>query len=354
MKSYIGIVPEKTLKEAMQKLDVTAEKILIVVDANDRLLGCLSDGDIRRSILSGNPLENKIEDAYNPNPVIAREGSSIDELKRLMLENKIEVVPIVNEDNKLVDYKVWEDVFDDDVKRAAVSEKISIPLVVMAGGKGTRLDPFTRVLPKPLIPIGNKTIVERIIDKFAEYGINEFYFTLNHMSKIIRAYFEELKLEISYTFVEEDEPLGTAGSLKLVTNLINTDFLVTNCDIMIEADYSDLYKHHKQNGYAITLVASAKNYRIPYGICEIENGGKLARIKEKPKFDFLVNTGLYVINPGVLDLIPTNEYFDMTDLIQAVKNSGRDIGVYPVSESAWIDIGEWSEYKKSLEAFKNV
>ena len=220
--------------------------------------------------------------------------------------------------------------------------------MIMAGGKGTRLDPFTKVLPKPLIPVGDKPIIEVIMDKFSEFGIKDFYITINHKGRMIKAYFEDLTLRYKITYIEEETPLGTAGGLKYLQGKFVDDIIVTNSDIIIEEDYAEILKFHKKMKNDITLVASIKHYNIPYGICDIENGGKLCAIREKPDFSYLVNTGLYILNAGVIDIIPSDKFYHMTQLINDIKNNGGTVGVYPVSESSWIDIGELEGYKKIL------
>ena len=224
--------------------------------------------------------------------------------------------------------------------------------VIMAGGKGTRLDPFTRILPKPLIPIGDKTILEIIIDKFMDYRVNHFYISVNHKAKIIKSYFEELDPDYDLTFLYEEKPLGTVGALKQLEGKIEGNIVLTNCDIIIDADYADILKNHRDNNNGITVVASLKHYNIPYGICEIENGGTLVCIKEKPEYDFLVNTGMYIIDSKLVKFIPENEFFHITHLIEAVQKQGTRIGVYPISENSWIDTGEWVEYKNAIEKLK--
>ncbi len=224
----------------------------------------------------------------------------------------------------------------------------------MAGGSGTRLEPFTKVLPKPLIPVGEKPVIDHIIENFRAYGICEFYLTTHRMSKIIRAYFEEKSPDYFIGFAEEDEPRGTAGGLKLLAHKLKKTFFVSNCDIIIKTDYADLYHFHTKNSYDITLVASTKQFNIPYGICELNSGGSLERIKEKPEYSFLVNTGLYVLNPNVIDLIPDDKLFHITHLIDKVKENTGTIGVYPVSEKAWVDVGQWAEYRKALKMIEGI
>ncbi len=349
----ITIHPKATIKEAMGSLDKTAEKVLLVVDENQALIGALTDGDIRRYILKGRDLTGTIENAYKPNPIfIFQEDFDSEKTKAIFLENKIDLIPILDQNRKVVDFITWEKAFGNN--RKPENQKLNVPVVIMAGGKGTRLEPFTRVLPKPLIPVGDKPVIDHIIDRFRVYGISEFYLTIHHMSKIIRAYFEEKEPDYSVGIFEEDEPRGTAGSLKLLADKLNKPFFVSNCDIIIEADYADLYRFHMQNRHDITLVASARQFNIPYGICELNGGGSLERIKEKPEYNFLVNAGMYVLNPVVLELIPDNQLFHITQLIEKIKENGGQIGVYPVSEKAWIDVGQWAEYRKALKVIEDI
>ena len=349
----ITIHPSSTIKEAMEALDKTAEKVLLVVDDDQRLIGALTDGDIRRHILKERDLIGTIQSAYNKKPFfVFQEDLDIEKIKHILTKNIIDLVPILNQGRKVVDFVTWEKAFGNN--RRSGDQKLDASVVIMAGGRGTRLEPFTKVLPKPLIPVGDKPIIDHIIDRFRDYGISEFYLTIHHMSKIIQAYFEEKEPDYSIGFAEEDEPRGTAGSLKLLADKLNKPFFVSNCDIIIETDYADLYRFHMQNNYDITLVASAKQFNIPYGICELNGGGSLERIKEKPEYNFLVNAGMYVLNPAVLELIPDNQLFHITHLIDKIKEKGGQTGVYPVSENAWIDVGQWAEYRKSLKVIEGI
>jgi dTDP-glucose pyrophosphorylase len=349
----ITIHPKATIKEAMEALDKTAEKVLLVVDENQALIGALTDGDIRRYILKGQDLAGTIQNAYHISPIfVFQEDFNSEKIKKVLTKNKIDLVPILDQDRKVVDYITWEKAFGNN--RRSENQKLDVPVVIMAGGKGTRLEPFTRVLPKPLIPVGDKPVIDHIIDRFRVYGISEFYLTIHHRSKILRAYFEEKKPDYSIGFAEEDEPRGTASSLKLLKDKLDKPFFVSNCDIIIEADYADIFRFHTNEDYDITLVASAKQFNIPYGICELNGSGSLERIQEKPEYNFLVNTGLYVLNPDVISLIPDDGLFHITHLIDKVKENNGTIGVYPVSEKAWIDVGQWAEYRKALKVIEGI
>ena len=349
----ITIHPQATIKEAMEALDITAEKVLLVLDNGQKLIGALTDGDIRRYILKEQDLIGAIENAYNRNPIfVFQKDFNPEKVKKIFTENKIDLLPILDKNRRVVNYITWKKAFGNN--RKPEDQKLDVPVVIMAGGKGTRLDPFTRVLPKPLIPVGGKPVIDHIIDRFRAYGISEFYLTINYMAKIMRAYFEEKNSDYSIGFAEEIEPRGTVGSLKLLADRLNKPFFVSNCDIVIETDYAEFYRFHIQNRFDITLVASAKQYNIPYGICELNGKGSLERIKEKPEYNFLVNAGMYILNPAVLELIPGNKLFHITHLIDKIKENGGKIGVYPVSEKAWIDVGQWEEYRKALKVIEDI
>ena len=339
-----------SIKDALKKLSVTGEKCLIVIDQDNKLLGTLSDGDLRKAILSGSVLGDTIESVYQLNPTVLVEGSyNIDKVKKLFIKYKYDLIPVVNQNNEVVDVLIWAKVFEND--KNEISQSLDVPVVIMAGGRGTRLEPFTKVLPKPLVPIHDKPIIEHIIERFTKSGCSDFYLTVNYKGKILKAYFDELQPNYKVRFIEEREPLGTAGSLQYLYGCLDQPFFVTNCDIIIKADYANLYEFHQKGHYDITLVASAKEYIIPYGTCELNGDGHLSHINEKPKYDFLVNTGLYVLNPSVLDLIPENKFCHITHLIENTKKQGRKVGVFPVADDAWIDAGQWGEYRKILEKF---
>jgi len=345
----ITVQPSFTIRQAMKILDKTAEKCLLVIDENNKLLGTLTDGDLRRSILRGVNFSEDISNSYKNNPIVFVQNQyTSDEAKRILRDKKIDLIPIVDEEYKVVDYITWSNINGGKQNKKALDD---VSVVIMAGGKGTRMEPFTKVLPKPLVPIHEKTIIEHIIERFTDMSCSDFHLTVNYKGKILKAYFEELKPDYSVSFVDENKPLGTAGSLQYLKGKFDKPFFVTNCDIIIKADYVNLYEFHQKGGYDITLVASAKEYIIPYGTCELNGDGHLSHINEKPKYDFLINTGLYILNPDVLSIIPKNKFYHITHMIEDLKNAGKTIGVFPIDDDAWIDIGQWAEYKKAVEQF---
>ena len=219
----------------------------------------------------------------------------------------------------------------------------------MAGGKGTRLKPLTNVIPKPLIPVGDKTIIQEIMDQFEGIGCTKFYISVNYKVDMMKFYFSQLEHQYDIKYFQEDKPLGTIGSVALLKGKINTPFIVSNCDIVIDQDYRDVYDYHVQNGNEITLVAAVKTTRIPYGVVETGENGLLVSLKEKPENTFMFNTGVYILNPELIDDIPTGIVFHITDLMEKVKARGGRIGCFPVSDKAWHDMGEWSEYLRMIK-----
>jgi dTDP-glucose pyrophosphorylase len=346
MKNII-VKPDISVRQAMKSLNNTAEKCLLVADSKNRLLGTLTDGDLRRSILSGLKFSENISNFYQPKPTILVQNQyTVEDAKQLLRDRKLDLIPIVDEENKIVNYLTWSNMNGGKRVKKVLD---NVPVVIMAGGRGTRMEPFTKVLPKPLVPIHEKPIIEHIIEKFTNVGCSDYYITVNYKGKILKAYFEELQPEYKVSFVDENKPLGTAGSLQYLKGKFDNPFFVTNCDIIIKADYTSLYEFHQKNNYDITLVASAKEYIIPYGTCELNGDGHLSHINEKPKYDFLINTGLYVLNPNVLNLIPTDKFYHITHLIADAKNQEKKVGVFPIDDDDWIDIGQWAEYKKAMD-----
>ena len=340
-----------SVKEVMQRMSSIGRKTLFVVDVEEHLAGVVSDGDIRRWILNGGSLDVPVTKVCNANPKTVGESFEMEQVRSVMLELRIEAIPVIDMDRQVIDIITWEKAFSDDTTTKKHAP-LKIPIVIMAGGKGSRLDPFTKILPKPLIPVGEKPIIEIIMDKFGEYGVNAFHLSLNHKGRMIKSYFEEVGDRYKISYIDEDKPLGTAGSLRALKNLPFESILVTNCDILVESDYSEIVKFHEEKNNDITLVVSCRRHVIPYGICEIENGGTLRVIHEKPVHDLLVNTGMYVIKTKVLDLIPPDTYCDITDLITNAKSQGYEVGVFPISETSWIDIGQWEEYHSAVKKFR--
>ncbi|SHI96112.1 CBS domain-containing protein [Anaerovibrio lipolyticus DSM 3074] len=343
IKDFIGSL-SLTVVEAMAQIDgnATDAGLIFIVDDSKSLIGCITDGDIRRWILKGGELSATVEAVMFKNPVslpVREKGKA----KSLMVERAITAVPILDDDKKIIDIILFKEI-------SSVLQKVNqlrgVPVVIMAGGKGTRLYPFTKILPKPLIPIGDTPIVERIIDCYVDYGIEEFYMTVNYKKGMLRSYFNDLAPQYVVKFVEEDKPLGTGGSIKLIEEKFDTPLFVTNCDALIRADYADVYDHHIKCGNDITMVVALKNITVPYGVVNSGENGELLSMEEKPTLSYFINTGMYVINPATIDLIPDDTMFHMTHLVEKVMQQGGKVGTYPISEDSFLDMGEFEEMKR--------
>ena len=345
------IPPGTSVKDAMARLEETEERILFVADSDQTLLGSVTDGDIRRWILAEGSLTADVGEVCNPSPTTVLRPYDLESIQNTMLERKIACIPVVDDSRRIVELLFWNAVFAQLTDRTPIV-RLDTPVVIMAGGKGTRLEPFTRILPKPLIPLGDKTIIELIIDSFLGYGIDDFYISVNHKARIIKSFFEELEPHYSVQFLEEEKPLGTAGALSFLRNSDHETFIVTNCDILLRMEIPALLEAHKENKNSLTTVASMTSYKIPYGVCKIKNGGQLEEIIEKPEYDFLVNTGMYIVEKSALELIPEDSNFDMPDLITSLKEANRSVGIFPIAEKAWIDAGQWQEYKTAVDSLQ--
>lgn len=343
------IISEDTaIRAAVKKMDEGGLDFVACVTGRGSVTGIMTAGDFRRAVLLGVDLTDPVKGIMNKGFYSLRPNYKREEARRIFLKTPAVKIPILK-DNRLVDIITKEEFFSREKKRSFIDERINVPVVIMAGGKGTRMDPFTRVLPKPLVPIGDKPIIQIIMDNFSEFGAPAFYISVSHKAKMIQAYFEDFKTKYNISYVEEERMLGTAGALKLLEERIKTTFFVSNCDVLINSNIPQLYNFHKENRHVLTLVASMQHHVIPYGVCEIEKEGVLRKINEKPVYDLLVNTGIYVCEPQVLKFIPRNKTFHMTDLIHSLKKKNLKTGVFPISQKSWIDIGQWEEYKRAIK-----
>lgn len=344
----ISISPTTTLSAALRTMDEVEHKLLIIVDDEKKFLGLLSIGDIQRAIIANAELGAHCINFVRKNLKIARITDSREDIQKQILQYRLEYMPILDEQNLIADVVFWEDVIVSPIVNA-VNDPLNLPVVIMAGGFGTRLKPLTNILPKPLLPYGNTTILENIIDRFKKSGCNDFYISVNYKADLIQFYFDSLgEKDYSVNLFTEDMPLGTAGSLCLLKDKLTTTFFVSNCDILIEQDYAEIYDYHKEHNNELTLVASLKQYNIPYGTLESGVNGELLSLKEKPELTFMINCGMYILEPHLLQEIPENQFFHITDLIEKIKTRGGRVGVFPISEKSWIDIGEWPLYSKVL------
>ena len=348
MKKKIGslsIESKESLLSVIHKMDSTTHRLLIVVE-NDRYKGLVSIGDIQRAIIKGVALDSPVGPILRPNATVASIHDDKHAIKALMREKMIEFMPVIDDEGNVADIIFWKDLFEGEM--SINRPKIDLPVVIMAGGKGTRLKPITNVIPKPLVPVGDKTILEVIMDQFESIGCHKFYMSVNYKADMMKYYLSQLDHQYDIEFFMEDKPLGTIGSVSLLKGKITTPFFVSNCDSINEQDYRDVYDYHVNNHNDMTIVTMVKSFKIPYGVIETGEDGLMTALKEKPEQTYQVNTGVYILNPELIDEIPEGEFFHITHLMEKVQSRGGRVGCFPVSEQSWKDMGEWKEYLKMI------
>ena len=334
-----------SLLDAMKRMDEIMVKTLFVLN-EEHFEGIITLGDIQRAIINNVSLRDPISCILKRDKIYGYLNESGDSIKEKMRRMRAEVMPILDDYGELVDVWFWNDLFNKaDLPQR---EKINLPVVIMAGGKGTRLKPITNVIPKPLVPIGEKTILETILDQFEEIGCTKFYMSVNYKADIMKYYLGQLDHKYDIEFFQEDKPLGTIGSVSLLKGKITTPFFVSNCDSINEQDYRDVYDYHLNNNNDLTIVTMVKSFKIPYGVIETGEDGLMVSLSEKPEITYQVNTGVYILNPSCIDEIPEGEFFHITHLMEKIRSRGGRVGCFPVSEHAWKDMGEWPEYLKMI------
>ena len=339
---------ETSIIQAMRLMDEGFTKLLLVFDG-EQFLGIITNGDLQRAIIAHTPFETPIRQVIdNTTKRYAHVGDDREKVKEWMLEKRAELMPVVDDKGQLVDVVFWDEVLSE-TPNTDNRPKIDLPVVIMAGGKGTRLKPITNVIPKPLVPVGDKTILEVIMDQFESIGCHKFYMSVNYKADMMKYYLSQLEHKYDIEFFMEDKPLGTIGSVSLLKGKITTPFFVSNCDSINEQDYRDVYDYHVSNKNDMTIVTMVKSFKIPYGVIETGEDGLMIDLKEKPEQTYQVNTGVYILNPEVIDEIPEGEFFHITHLMEKVKARGGRVGCFPVSEHSWKDMGEWPEYLKMIK-----
>lgn len=338
--------PNTTIKQAMKQLNDAGMKILFVVNKDEKLIGTLTDGDIRRGIIKGYGFNEQIDklmqkEFFSVSPSVKNKKEYA---KKVMIENKIEQIPILDTKDTIVDIVMWTDILEEK-ERVGETRSMSNYVVIMAGGKGTRLDPFTKIFPKPLIPIGNKPVIEIIMERFFQYGFHKFIYTLNYKKEYLKLFLKENNFPYSIDWVEEGDFLGTAGSLSLLKDKITETFFVANCDSLLDVNFQEILNWHKEHEASITVIGCHNEVKIPFGVLNISNG-RLEKILEKPVHDVVINTGVYIMEPHIISYISEGSQIDMNKLIDIVAKKEK-ISVFPIY-GGWFDIGQWDEYKKSV------
>jgi len=339
----IKIPPQTTIREALEVIDTGAMKIALVVDDDDRLIGTLTDGDIRRGLLGGLGMEDLIRDIYNPNPLVAGIADSKEKIIRLAVEKRVFQIPVVDEDYRVIRLA--------EIDHLLEREKHENRVVLMAGGQGLRLRPLTNDTPKPMLEIGGRPILETVIDGFRKSGFSDFYISLNYKGQKIKDYFGNgSSLGVRIRYLEEDSGMGTAGALSLIKEEQQQPMIVMNGDILTRLDFEKLLDFHRQNGAAATMCTREYGMEVPYGVVGLSKNNIIS-IEEKPVQQFFVNAGIYVLNPEVMEFIPENSAIDMTTVFERLVAAGKTILSFPIREY-WLDIGKPDDFKKAEEEFK--
>ena len=341
------ILETYTLKQALEKLDKVSVKVLFIVK-NKMLKATLTDGDVRRSILNGASLETSVVDIANHCPIFV-ESDDRNYIRRTFEEKKIDAIPLLDKNREI------KAIYINSLRyQKKESGEIDVPVAIMAGGLGTRLYPYTKILPKPLIPIVDTPISERIIQSFQKVGCKEFYMIINYKRNMIKAYFADLDKNYNIQFIEETIPLGTGGGVRLLKDWIHSTFILTNCDILILDNVKKMIDHHKNQKNQVTMVCSLKNFEIPYGVVNFSGGGEISSFEEKPKMSFFTNTGYYILEPDIFKYIGENENIGMPDIITRMKEDGQKVGIYPISENAWLDMGQMDSMESMERKVKEL
>lgn len=349
------IVEENTsVIDTMKQINAGARGIAFVCQGM-KLCAVVTDGDIRRYILQNGDLEQPVCKIAHGDPIYLR-ADQAQQAGEVMRRRAVTAVPIVNEKKEIIEIRFLRDEMRNMVADHGLRQQrnLQIPLVIMAGGKGMRLRPYTDILPKPLIPVGDKTITEHIMDRFAAYGCTQVMMVVNYKKDFIKAYYADNEIRRDIMFVEENEYLGTGGGLRLLTDKVEDTFFMSNCDILIDADYADILDYHKKSGNMITMVCAQKNFEIPYGTVTLNRDQQIVEMKEKPQFDYYVNTGFYIIEPSFVERIPQNTFIHITDVIEQCIARGDRVGSYLIQDAAWMDMGQFDELEKMKQRLDNL
>ena len=334
-----------TALHAMQQMDEVGHKLLMVTDGEASFEGLISIGDIQRHLVDGGSLDVSVHRVQRDNVRVCTENDGHAEIREEMLRHRTEFMPVLTEDGELSRIVMWEDIFESSDRRHEPLTGVSG--VIMAGGKGTRLRPLTNVIPKPLVPAGDRPILEHIIEWFATYGVTDLFISVGYKADMIRRYVaENVTADVEISYVEEENPMGSIGSLSLMEGRLKDTIVISNCDIIVENKLSDIVKSHKSKGNSMTIVSSIKSYDIPYGVVNVGDDGEFLEMDEKPTKSFWVNTGVYVVDRAVYSLVGPGK-MNMDELIAKAHDSDHRIGAFPVSEAAWMDVGQWEEYQRT-------
>jgi len=349
MKNYKNIILQKTstIKKALQIIDTGALKIALVVDDSEKLIGTISDGDIRRAILKGVGLDENISDVYFKTPATITQATTKEEIINICTSKKVYQIPVLDKEGKLVGIEILDELLKPKVHKNRV--------VLMVGGLGTRLRPLTDITPKPMLPVGGKPILQTIVEKFASYGFVNIVMCIGYKSQIIQDFFEDgSKFGVNIEYILEEQRMGTAGALSLLTQKQKPQepFFVMNGDLLTNVNFESMLEFHLQNEAKATMCVREYDFQVPYGVVNIEDG-QIKSIEEKPTHSFFVSAGIYMLDASTIKMIPKDKFYDMPTLFdEMIKQNDKTVS-FPIREY-WLDIGRLDEYEKANREYGEV
>lgn len=341
----ILIPPSASILRAIETIDQGALQIALITDGDGRLLGTVTDGDVRRGILRGVGLDREVSEIMNIHPITASSQDTQETILATMKLRRLQQIPIIDRDGLVIGVQVLADILRSNQRDNWV--------VLMAGGLGTRLAPLTNDTPKPLLKVGTKPLLETIMQNFIEYGFHKFYLSVNYKAEMIRDYFGDgSRFGVEIRYVHEEKRMGTAGALSLLPERPEETFFVMNGDLLTKVNFQQLLDFHQEHGAAGTMCVREYDFQIPYGVVKTDKH-RLMGIVEKPVEHFFVNAGIYVLEPECIDLIPQDEFYDMPSLFEQLIARQRETSVFPIREY-WMDIGQMADYERANGEFAEV
>ena len=341
----IKLTPNSTIREALHIIDSGAMQIAIVIDQDNRLVGTLTDGDIRRGLLKNLSLDDCIESIVFKTPTVATLSDTKEDILQKALNKKLHQIPIVDGDNRVIGIKEIEELVKPQTKPHRV--------VLMVGGLGTRLYPLTETTPKPMLKVGNKPILQTIVEKFAEYGFVNIVMCVNYKSHIIQDYFGDGNaFGVNIEYILEEQRMGTAGALSLLRSIPNEPFFVMNGDLLTNVNFEHLLDYHTSQNAVATMAVREYDFQVPYGVVNLD-GNRIISIEEKPVHKFFVSAGIYLLSPEILHSIPKNEFYDMPTLFEGLIKEHKKTLSFPIHEY-WLDIGRMEEYERANNEYDGV
>lgn len=350
-KSQNIIQKNSSITDALKALSRVENKCLLVIDKRNVVIGTLTDGDVRRNLIKSKDLNIKVGNICNRKFLFFNKNTSKIKIHEIFFKTKTPLIPVVS-NKKLLNIIFINEILNNKNTDNPVKVFKNVDIIIMAGGKGQRLNPFSELLPKPLIPINGKPAIDHLIDKFLNIGVNKIYITVNYKKNIIKSYIKDQFKNRKIIYLEEKKPLGTASSLSLIKADKKKSSLVINCDTFLNIQYDEFFDYHVSQKNDFTIVAAFKKIVVPYGVCQIDKNQKLKKIIEKPSLNNLVVVGAYCFNNKLIKHIPKNKKFDMNDFIKKLIQKKYKVGIYPISEIDWQDVGEWPEYFKTISNFQ--